>query len=121
VQDKDKDERRQYKPVVERTREQVEEMLRSGVPEQISEALWSATYHDPDWRWVQSRCLSSLAHGDVWVRRNAATCLGLLAVLRQQLDLDIVLPALHRAAEDAEIRAWVEDSLSDIRHNLKTQ
>jgi hypothetical protein len=116
-----KDQRRRYKPVVERTREEVEEMLRSNLPEQISEALWSATYYDPEWRWVQSHCLTSLTHADVWVRRNAALCLGLLAVLRRELDLAVVLPALHKAAEDPEVRPWVEDSLSDIRHNMKTQ
>ena len=102
-----KDERRRYKPVVERTREEVEEMLRSNVPEQISEALWSATYHDPEWLWVQSHSVSSLTHADVWVRRNAAICLGLLAVLRRQLDLEVVLPALHKAAEDPKFgRGW---------------
>jgi hypothetical protein len=96
-------------------------MLRSGHAEQIIEALLSATYHDPDWKWVQSQCLESLTNADVWVRRNAATCLGLLAVFHQQLDLDLVISALHKAGEDAEVKPWVEDSLADIQHYMNKQ
>jgi len=96
-------------------------MLQSSVPEQIGEALWSATYHDPDWRWVQQQCLNCLAHADLWVRRNAATCLGLLAVFHKKLDVHLVLPALHNAAADLELKPWVEDSLSDIRLNIQLQ
>jgi hypothetical protein len=43
-------EERKYVPVKQRSRSQVEEMLLSGAPEQIGEALWSAAYYDLDWR-----------------------------------------------------------------------
>ncbi len=112
-------EERKYVPVKQRPRETIDEMLRSGVPQQIGEALWSAAYYDPDWRWVQTQCLYFLTHGDISVRRNAATCLGLLAVFHKKLDLDLVLPALRRAAEDPEVKASAEDSLDDIQHTLK--
>ncbi len=114
-------EQRKYRPAQQRSREQVEAMLRSGQAEQIIDALLSAAYYDPDWKWVQSQCLAALAHADVWVRRNAATCLGLLAVFHQKLDVELVLAALRKAGEDAEVKPWVEDSLSDIRHYMKTQ
>ena len=96
-------------------------MLRSGQTEQIIDALVSAAYHDPDWRWIQSQCLQFLTHADVWVRRNAATCVGLLAVFHQKLDVALVVAALHRAGEDAEVRPWVEDSLEDIQHYMNTK
>ena len=112
-------EERKYVPVKQRSREQVEEMLRSGTPEQVGEALWSAAYYDPDWRWVQTQCLYFLTHGDVWVRRNAANCLGLLAMFHNKLDTEVVMPGLEKAAEDPEVKASAEDSLAEIRHTLK--
>jgi hypothetical protein len=113
-------EERKYVPVKQRSREQVEEMLRSGTPEQVGEALWSAAYYDPDWRWVQTQCLLALTQADVWVRRNAATCLGLLAVFHKKLDVQVVLPALQKAAEDPEVKPWADDSLGDIQHIMGT-
>jgi hypothetical protein len=105
-------------PVKQRSRGTVEEMLRSSVAEQVSEALWSATYYDPDWRWVQTQCLFSLTHTNAQVRSSAATCLGLLAVFHKKLDLDLVVPALKKAADDPEVKAFAEDSLDDIQHTL---
>jgi hypothetical protein len=112
-------EQRKYRPAQQRSREQVEAMLKSGQPEQIIDALLSAAYYDPDWRWVELQCLQGLIHADVWVRRNAATCLGLLAVFHQRLDVELVVAALKKAGEDAEVLPWVEDSLSDIEHSMK--
>jgi len=84
-------EKRQYRPAQQRSREQVEAMLRSGEPEQVIDALLSAAYYDPDWRWAELQCLQALTQADVWVRRNAATCLGLLAVFHQKLDTELVV------------------------------
>jgi hypothetical protein len=112
-------EKRQYRAAQQRSREQVEAMLKSGEPEQVIDALLSAAYYDPDWRWVELQCLQALTHADLWVRRNAATCLGLLAVFHQKLDTELVVAALKKAGEDAEVRPWVEDSLSDIEHCMK--
>jgi hypothetical protein len=113
-------EERKYVPVKQRSREQVEEMLRSGAPEQIGEALWSAAYYDPDWHWVQTQCVLALTQADVWVRRNGAICLGLLAVFHKKLDAQVVVPALEKAAEDPEVKPWAEDSLADIHHIMGT-
>lgn len=112
-------ENREYQPVEQRTREQVEAMLLSGNEKQVARALLSAAYYDPDWRWVQAQCLYFLTHNDVGVRRNAANCLGLLAVFHNKLDTAVVLPALEKAAEDPEVKAWAEDSLDDIKHSLR--
>jgi hypothetical protein len=53
------------------------------------------------------------------VPRNAATCLGLLAVFYKKLDLDLVLPALEKAAEDPEVKGSAEDCLKDIRYTFQ--
>jgi hypothetical protein len=110
-----------YEPVIERSREEIQDILGSGNPDEICEALWSAVYYDPDWRWVQLQCLNHLIHSDFSVRCSAATLLGVLAVLRKKLDVDLVLPALHKAAEDPAMKPSVEDSLDDIRHTIKLQ
>lgn len=114
-------EKRKYEPVQQRTREDIAAMLGSHDGRQISEALWSATYYDPEWPWVQNELLQHLNHADVWVRRTAATCLGLLAVFHKTMDLELVLSALYKAAEDPEVKSWVEDSLDDIRTQFKLQ
>ena len=105
--------------VEQRTREQVEAMLISADAKHIVRALLSAAYYDPDWRWVQTQCLYFLRHADVGVRRNAANCLGLLAVFHNKLDAEVVVPALQKAAEDPELKPWAEDSLTDINHSLR--
>jgi hypothetical protein len=112
------EEKRIYKQAERRTREQVEAMLASQESEKIVPALLSATYYDPDWRWVQTQCLFHLTNADLSVRRTAANCLGLLAVFHHKLDSDLVMSALRRAAEDPEVRRWAEDSLEDIQHTL---
>jgi hypothetical protein len=110
---------REYRPVEQRTREQVEAMLASSDAAQIVKGLLSATYYDPDWRWVQGKCLFYLTHGDVELRRAAVTCLGLLAVFHKKLDVAVVMPALRNAAADPEVKTWAEDSLADIQASLK--
>lgn len=113
------DGKRKYVPVKQRTREALEPIFRAGTADEISEALWSATYRDPDWRWVQTECLRFLTHSYLWVRRNAVTCLGLLAVFHKRLDVELVLAALCRATVDNDVKPWAEDSISDIHHSIK--
>ena len=112
---------RVYRAVEQRTREQVETLLAGGGVDQIVSGLLSATYYDPDWRWVQGQCLFYLTHAEVAARRTAANCLGLLAVFHKKLDVAVVLPALEKAAADPEVKAWAEDALADIQVSLKPQ
>lgn len=107
-----------YEEVERLTRDQVIEAFKSTDNARIAEALYSATYYDRDWRWVQEQCLHYLNFSDLWVRRNAATCLGILAVFHKQLDVERVIPKLEEAGRDEALRAYVEDSLRDIRHNI---
>ena len=112
---------RKYQPVEQRTREELLELLESGDESCISIGLYSATYHDSDWKWVQAQCLRFLTHPSLPVRWAAATCLGDLSFFHRQLDLDLVLPALHQALNDPTIRSTVDDSLDQIRQSVKTQ
>lgn len=110
-----------FEPVAEQPREVIERDLSSGDPERISDALYSATHHDPDWRWVQDECLKFLKHADARVRWAAATCLGDLAMFHKVLDLSRVLPELIEAAKDESIRDPAETSISFIKQAVKPQ
>lgn len=110
-----------YEPVEPRTREELVRMFDSGDGACIAAALYSAAYHDSDWRWVQSQCLSYLTHPDLRVRWAAATCLGDLSVFHHKLDLELVVPALQQMMDDPTIRSTVSDSLDQIYQNVRKQ
>jgi hypothetical protein len=110
-----------YKPVEARDRESLLASFESSDPKEVSQVLYSATYHDPDWRWVQEWCLKFLKSDHAGIRWAAATCLGDLAVFHKQLDLDLVLPALNAARSDPSIASTVEDRLSFITQAVKSQ
>ncbi len=98
-----------------RPRALLERQLNDANPEVVIHALLSAAYHDPDAGWVEAHCRRLAGHPDVWVRRNAAACLGHLARIHRTLDLASALPVLERLAADPETRGWAEDALSDLR------
>jgi hypothetical protein len=106
---------------MERDREEVELLLRSNDEQEVQDALLSATYYDPDWRWVQGRCLAHSHHSHPRVRSIAATCLGHLARIHRQLDLELVLQRLAELKADPLVKASAEDALDDIRLYLKFQ
>ena len=110
-----------YESVEKQPRTVIERALSSGDPELVSAALYSATYHDPDWRWVQGECLKCLRHQDVKVRWAAATCLGDLAMFHKALDVSLVLPALIEAAKDESIRDPAETSISLIKQAVRPE
>ena len=110
-----------YEGPEDRSRREIEELLQSDDPAKIVSALLSATFYEPDWRWVQNKCWRFLEHSNSDVRRAAAMFLGELAVFHGQLDLEVVLPALYKASQDPAIKPTVEDSLEDIRLCVKVQ
>jgi len=99
------------------TREEAESAFASGDSEEIAFALVNVAFHDPDWRWVQEKCLG-LAQNDIAaVRQIAVTCLGHVARIHRELDLERVLPVLNKLSRDSEVH--VEDALDDIRMFMK--
>jgi hypothetical protein len=110
-----------YHEVLPMSRADLEVSLNSGNVEAIHAALLSAAYFDPEWRWVQQHCLSFLNHHDNSVRWVAATCLGHIARIHGQLDVEIVLDRLVPLKMDPEIGSGVEDALEDIKFFLRFQ
>jgi hypothetical protein len=110
-----------YVEVLKRDRSEVESLLRSPNPNDVMDGLLSAAYHDTDWKWVQGECLAHLAHNERSVRRLSATCLGHVARIHKQLDLELVLPRLLRLEDDPDVGGNVQDALDDIRVYLRFQ
>ena len=110
-----------YEEVHPQSRQQLVNGLQSDDPEQIRSALYSAARYEKDWRWTQEYCLAFLEHPDYLVRWAAALSLGYVALVQKQLDLERVLPAMHKAQTDPLIRSTVGDSLEMIAQNIQTQ
>jgi hypothetical protein len=107
--------------VVERNRAEVEVPLRSDDTTDMADALLSAAYYDPDWQWVQGQCLTLSRHRDHNVRWVAAICLGHLARIHRQLDLELVLQKLDEMKSDPLVSSAAADALEDVRFFLKFQ
>ena len=86
----------------------------------ICETLVRVALRDSDWWWVQEHCLRLTAATDPDVRRVAATCLGHLARIHGQLDLDRVEPRLRELRADAEVCGSAKDALDDIQQFMGT-
>jgi hypothetical protein len=110
-----------YEAIMERDREEIEILLCSSDKHDIECALLSAAYYDPEWRWVQAQCLTFTRHSDQNVRWVAAICLGHLARIHRQLDLELVLQRLTEMRADPLVKPAVDDALDDIRFFLKFQ
>ena len=109
-----------YHEILPMERTDLDRLLTSGNQKAIIDALLSAAYHDPDWRWVQSTCLRFLDHPEHSVRWNAVTCLGHIARIHRQLDADIVVPILMTLKADPSM-SNVDDALDDIKQYLRIQ
>jgi hypothetical protein len=110
-----------YHEILPMSRRELETLLESGNETAIVEALLSAAFFDHEWRWVQGTCLRFLEHADLNVRQNAVMCLGHIARIHRNLDLELVLPKLLALKADAEINPWVEDALEDIKCFVRVQ
>jgi hypothetical protein len=103
------------------TAEEVARSLQSGNAVDISQTLVTLALYDPDWKKVEAYCLEFLEHPDPGIRGIAATCIGHLARIHQQLDLDLILPALYRHQSDPGkyVAGNVDNALSSIERFMQ--
>lgn len=114
-------ERRIYADPPPITRGAAQRAFASTDAREICGALVSATFSDPDWRWVEWKCLEFCRHANPEIRGLAATCLGHLARIHGQLSLDKVKPCLQDLRSDPEVAGRAEDALDDIEMYLRRQ
>ena len=108
-------EKLKYVEIKPRLREDLEDALSGSDENEICDALYSAAQHEPDWRWSQQQCLKMLNHESLPVRSAALIAIGEIALFRGCLDLEAVLPEMHRVARDPALAPFAEDALDDIR------
>lgn len=96
------------------SRRYAEAIFQQDNAEKIEEALLRVTFHDEDWRWVQTYCLQFLAHPNKDVRAIAAVCLGHLACIHGTLDTAIVVSALKAQLTNTDVARKASDALDDI-------
>ena len=95
------------------SRSEAEHIFASGTADEIASALIDIAFHDPDWRWVQNKCLGFTSDDAPVVRQAAVTCLGHVARIHRTLDLETVLAVLNELSRDPAVTT--EDALDDIR------
>jgi len=111
-----------YREIFPLSRPELEQLIESGNGTAIADALLSAAYYDSDWRWVQALCLRFIHHADRGIRSNAIICLGHVARIHRELEVEVVLPQLTALkTEYPSMAPWVEDAIQDIRFFLRPQ
>ena len=105
------------------TRPEADSAFTSNDPHLICVALVNLAFHEPEWRWVQDRCVEFAVHPDPNIRGLAAACLGHLARIHGQLDLDKVTPLLQQLLLDQEVlvRGRTQDAIADIKIYMKCE
>jgi hypothetical protein len=93
-----------------------QEVLASGVPEQLARAVLSVALYEPDLHWAQEYCIQVASHTNPIVRGNAMLGFGHLARINktalQEQTYMLVLAALSDPEE--YVRAQAESAADDI-------
>ena len=102
------------------TKDDVEAVLRRGVP---SELLWApivVSMDPPDCEWAQSVCVRLATHQDGNVRGNAVLGFGHLARTCGRVNESIVRPLVEAALCDPDeyVAGHGHDAADDLRHFL---
>lgn len=94
--------------------EEAESVFRSGDSKEICATLVSLALNDTQWKWVQQKCIDYSDDPDPEVRGGAVTCLGHIARLHRELDVDVVVPVIQRLMHDPEVAGRAEDAWDDL-------
>jgi hypothetical protein len=111
-----------YSPVPRRSREAILDALSGGVSRSIADALLSAAYWDPDWKWAEGQLVRFASHEDPQVLWAVASGFGLLAAFHGEIDLAIVEPILERLKGDKVtpgVAYTADSSMDEIEHFVK--
>lgn len=107
-----------YREILPISRKHAAIALSGGSSENIASTLISLSYHDPNWRWVQELCIRYLNGDNKNLQAVAATCLGHLARIHREIDLESIIPLLNALENDSDIGGVIHDALVDINWYL---
>jgi hypothetical protein len=111
----------EYREIPQLLRAEIESLLNSEEPENITIGLLSAALYDPDPVWSESQCVQHFGHPDLGVRLAALKGIAHIARLRGSLDLGSLLPRLAELENDPSMGEQVADTLDDIRRYVRSQ
>lgn len=104
-----------YKPLSEKTREEVKEILESNDMDALITLPLSLGEYESDWKFAQDICMKLAQHEDERVRANAALGLAYVARTKGKLEKNLVKPVLLKLLNDCEEYQWrVMDAIEDI-------
>jgi hypothetical protein len=115
------DEKFIYEEIPAQSRDELKAAFASQDEDRICEAMYSAARHETDWRWTQHELLGFLTHKSIRVRSAALVAIGEVAIFQRNMDLDVVLPQVHKLANDPALVGFVEDCLDDIKQHIRVQ
>ncbi len=100
------------------SREDLEAAFAGDDEKTICSAMYSAAQHEPDWRWAQGELVKFLGHESLLIRSTAINALGELVLFRGQVDLEVVLPEIHKLENDPALAPFVRDYLEDLKSRV---
>jgi hypothetical protein len=112
------DEKLRYVEIHPRSRKELEETFAGGDENAICNAMYSAAQHEPDWRWTQAELVKFLRHGSLLIRSTAINALGELVLFRGLIDLEVVLPEIHKLQNDPALAPFVFDYLESLKSRV---
>lgn len=106
----------EYQDLEPITQADAQRLIESGTIDEISTALVRAVHSNHDVTWSLGAGATVASRPDPALKRIAATCIGHLGRLREDLDVDAAARVLERLwkTDDAFVRGAVEDALDDL-------
>ncbi len=114
-------EKLRYIEIQPSSRKELEETFAGDDENAICNAMYSAAQHEPDWRWAQAELVKFLRHESLLIRSAAINALGELVFFRGLIDLEVVLPEIHKLQNDPALAPFVMDYLESIKSRVTIQ
>jgi hypothetical protein len=112
------DEKPQYVEIGPLSREDLEAAFASENENTVCNAMFSAAQHELDWRWAQGRLLQFLNHKSLLLRSTAVNALGELLLFRGHVDIELVLPEIHKLSGEPALAPFVKEYLEDLKSRV---
>jgi hypothetical protein len=111
-------EKPKYVAIQPSSRRELEIAFASHDENAICNAMYSAAQHEADWRWAQAELVKFLGHHSVLIRSTAVNALAELVLFRGHIDLEVVLPEIHKLENDPALAPFVKQYLEDLRSRV---